>query len=537
MKKLSKKLLSFLLSAVLVFTLLPSAVLANETESKTESKTEDTVIKIFHTNDVHSRYNEATNSDGTLSRFGYAKFKTLINMNRSDADKVLVFDAGDTFHGQTFATLEEGKSIAKVLKTVGYNAMVAGNHDFNYGSSKTTKLAKSAGVKLLGANVLDKKTGKLASGYQEYITYTVNDVKIGVFGLSTPETAYKTNPKNVSTITFADPVKTAKSVVNKLKNTEDVDVVICLAHLGIDEASANNVSYEVASKVDGINLIIDGHSHSELSDYHKVNNTVITSTGEYLQEAGMVTITVDQYKNVNVVPTTIKAKDFQSSMIVNDSYVQSVIDKIVAAQEPILNEVVASTPIALEGNREYIRKGETNLSRLITSAMLDETGADVAITNGGGIRASIDAGDITKGEAITVLPFGNYIVTVKLTGKELKETIEHGLPEMIDGKIQSLACIAQVAGIEVTYNPSAKAGSRIVSITKNGKAIKDKDTFIVATNDFMAIGGDGYTMLDKPVVNEFSALDEVLINYISKIGSEGIKKIDNESLRVSIVEK
>lgn len=533
MKKLTNKLLAILLSAIMVFTLLPSTVLASEADSSTK----DTIIKIFHTNDVHSRYNEAVNTDGTLSRFGYAKFKTLINMNRSNADKVLVFDAGDTFHGQSFATLEEGKSIAKVLKAVGYNAMVAGNHDFNYGSSKTTKLAKTAGVKLLGANVLNKKTGKIASGYQEYITYTVNDVKIGVFGLSTPETAYKTNPKNVSTITFADPVKTAKSVVNKLKNKEDVDVVICLAHLGIDEASGDNVSYEVASKVDGINLIIDGHSHSELSDYHNVNNTVITSTGEYLQEAGMVTITVDQYKNVSVVPTTLKASDYQSSMVINDSYVESVIDGITAEQEPILNEVVASTPIELEGRREYVRKGETNLSRLITSAMLNETGADVAITNGGGIRASIDSGEITKGEAITVLPFGNYIVTVKVTGKELKEAIEHGLPEMVNGEIQSLACIAQVAGIEVTYNPEAKAGSRIVTITKNGKAIKDTDTFVVATNDFMATGGDGYTMLAKPVVNEFSALDEALIKYISKIGSDGIKKIDAESARVSIAEK
>jgi 2',3'-cyclic-nucleotide 2'-phosphodiesterase (5'-nucleotidase family) len=166
--------------------------------------------------------------------------------------------------------------------------------------------------------------------------------------------------------------------------------------------------------------------------------------------------------------------------------------------------------------------------------MLNETGADVAITNGGGIRASIDAGPITKGEAITVLPFGNYIVTVKLTGKELKEAIEHGLPEMVDGKIQSLACIAQVAGINVTYDPTAKAGSRVVTITKDGKAIKDTDTFIVAINDFMATGGDGYTVLAKPVVNEFSALDEALINYISKIGSDGMKAIDTESARVSI---
>ncbi|WP_167956905.1 bifunctional metallophosphatase/5'-nucleotidase [Anaerosporobacter faecicola] len=530
MKKLSKKLLALLLSVMMVVTLLPGTAFAEET--KTENK--DTVVKIFHTNDVHSRYNEATNSDGTLSRFGYAKFKTLVNNNRENADRVFVFDAGDTFHGQSFATLEQGKSIAKVLKAVGYNAMVAGNHDFNYGSATTTKLAKDAGVKLLGANVLNKKTGKIASGYKEYITYKVNDVKIGVFGLSTPETAYKTNPKNVSAIKFADPVKTAKSVVEKLRNKEDVDVVICLAHLGIDEASGANESYNVAAKVDGINLIIDGHSHSQLGDYHKVNNTLITSTGEYLETAGMVTITIDQYKNVDVQASSFKASDYNASMITNNEYVQSVIDSITAAQEPILNQVVASTPIELEGRREYVRTQETNLSRLITSAMLNETGADVAITNGGGIRASIDKGDITKGEAITVLPFGNYIVTVKVTGKELKEAIEHGLPEMVDGKIQSLACIAQVAGIEVTYNPEAPKGSRIVTITKNGKAIKDTDSFVVATNDFMATGGDDYTMLAQPVVNEFSALDEALINYISKIGSDGIKKIDEESPRVSI---
>jgi 2',3'-cyclic-nucleotide 2'-phosphodiesterase (5'-nucleotidase family) len=528
--KQSKRLLALLICAVMVLCAVPFTSIA--ADEATVSK--DTVIKIFHTNDVHSRYSEATNTDGTLSRFGYAKFKTLVDQNKAGADKVLLFDAGDTFHGQSFATLEQGKSIAEVMKAVGYNAMVAGNHDFNYGSSVTTKLAKAAGVKLLGANVLDKKTGKIASGYQEYITYKVNDVKVGVFGLSTPETAFKTNPNNVKNITFTDPSKTAKSVVSKLQDKEDVDVIICLAHLGVDEVSGVNTSYEVAKNVDGIDLIIDGHSHTLGSDYHKVNNTIITSTGEYMETAGMVTITVDEYKNVNIEAKNMVAKDYKAADLASNTYVASVIDSITKKQEPILSQVVASTPIALQGDRAFVRTGETNLSRLITSAMLNETGADVAITNGGGIRASIDAGPITKGEAITVLPFGNYIVTVKLTGKELKEAIEHGLPEMVDGKIQSLACIAQVAGINVTYDPTAKAGSRVVTITKDGKAIKDTDTFIVAINDFMATGGDGYTVLAKPVVNEFSALDEALINYISKIGSDGMKAIDTESARVSI---
>lgn len=532
MKKFTRKLLAVLLSLVMVVTILPNVVMAADGESTTK----DTIIKVFHTNDVHSRYNTSVNKDGTLAQFGYTKMKTIISRNSTGADKVLVFDSGDVFHGQSFATLEQGTSIAKVMKAIGYDAMVPGNHDFNYGSAQTKKLAGLSGARLLGANVINTKTGKIASGYKEYTTYTVNDVKVGVFGLCTPETAYKTNPNNVKGLTFADPVATAKKVVAKLKDKEDVDVVICLSHLGIDEASGNNVSYEVAAKVDGINVILDGHSHSEHSKYHKVNNTVITSSGEYMHEIGMVTLTVDQYKNVTVAADTFKATSYNATTLPDNEYVKSVIDEITAAQEPILNEVVASTPIALEGSREFVRTTETNLSRLITSAMLEETGADVAITNGGGIRASIDAGDITKGEAITVLPFGNYIVTVKVTGKELKEAIEHGLPEMKDGKIQSLACIAQVAGIEVTYNPQAEAGKRIVTITKNGKAIKDKDTFIVATNDFMATGGDGYTMLAKPVVNEFAALDEALISYITKVGSAGIKKIDAEKARVSIAQ-
>lgn len=492
----------------------------------------DTVIRVFHTNDVHSRYAAAASDSGQLEQFGYAKIRTLIDSKSSGADRVLVFDAGDVFHGQPFATLNRGESIARLMNAVGYDAMVAGNHDFNYGAQRTMELSGIAGVKLLGANVKNNN-GKLALGFSPYTVYDVKGIKVGVFGVSTPETAYKTNPKNVEGIKFTSPILEAREVVKTLRETEKADVVICLSHLGIDPDSGNNTSTALAQEVDGIDLIIDGHSHSAPELYQPVNNTVITSTGEYTQYLGQVDIRVSPDKAVTVTPSPIKAADYNADSFPGNTGVQKMIDQIKAEQAPLLEKVVSSTPIKLDGEREQVRTGETNLSRLITSAMLDETGADVALTNGGGIRASIDAGDITVGDVQTVLPFGNYIVTVKVTGKALREAIEHGLPGQVSGQLEQLGSCAQFAGLEVTYNPGAAQGSRIVSITHNGTALDDAREYLVATNDFMAIGGDDYTMLKQPVVNEFSALDEAVISYLNRVGRAGIEKSNSET-RVTI---
>lgn len=493
---------------------------------------EDTQIRIFHTNDVHSRYDASVNDDGTLSGFGYARMKTLVDTYSQGVDKTLVFDAGDTFHGQPFATLNRGLSIAQLMDVVGYDAVVAGNHDFNYGASRTPTLARYAGATLLGANVLNKDTGTVLKGFTANKMYRVGDVKIGVFGLSTPETAYKTNPLNVKQVKFADPVSTAKKQVQALEE-RGADVIICIAHLGIDQESGTAVSTNVAAKVDGIDLIIDGHSHSTPNEYQPVNGTVIVSCGEYMAYLGMVDITVAPDGTVTVESNPLKASDYTADEIAPDAAVQAKIDAIKKGQESKLGQVVATTPVALDGERAHVRTGETNLSRLITSAMLAETGADVALTNGGGIRASIDQGPITVGEVQNVLPFGNYIVTIKLTGKDLRAAVEHGLPGyQADGTLEQLGRMSQFAGMEVSYDPARPQGSRILSITVNGKPLSETQTYLVATNDFMSVGGDDYTMLNKPVVNEFCALDEAVINYLNDSGSEALEQAE-EAVRLA----
>lgn len=464
-------------------------------------------ITIFHTNDVHSRVDN------------YSKVKAYID----NYDNKLLVDAGDTFHGQSIATLEFGSSISKILKAMGYVAMVPGNHDFNYGQDRLTELGEEADIKVLAANVKLNGTAK----YDEYTIEEIDGVKVGIFGLATPETAYKTNPNNVTGLDFGtldSIVKDAENMVSKL-NKEGADIIIALSHLGIDKDSEVK-STDIATAVDGLDLIIDGHSHSILQSYdefNKTSDTKVTSTGEYLKNLGQVTVSFDE--NLEVENINLGVVD-TSTLVEEDEEISSLINSIKEGQEDILNEVVGSTPIKLEGARELVRWGHTNLGRLITSAMLNETGADIAITNGGGIRDSIEAGDITKDSVIKVLPFGNYIVTKKVKGSDIVAALEHGM-------VEGTGSFTHFAGITAeTKKETDEEGvtrHKVISVKVNGEALDLNKEYILATNDFMAVGGDGYTMFsDYPTLNEYSALDESLIKYIEKIGSEGIIAIDKE---------
>ena len=467
----------------------------------------DKEITIFHTNDVHSRVDN------------YSKVKAYIN----NYDNKLLVDAGDTFHGQSIATLEFGSSIAKILKAMGYSAMVPGNHDFNYGQDRLKELGEEAGVKILAANIKENGIAK----YDEYTIEEINGVKIGIFGIATPETAYKTNPNNVTGLDFGTKdsiIKDAEIMVSKLK-VEGANIIIALSHLGVDSDSTVK-STDIAKAVNGIDLIIDGHSHSILENYSEFNNnneTKIASTGEYLKGLGQVTVSFDE--DLQVENIDLKTVD-TNTLVEEDAEISNLINSIKENQQDILNEVVGSTPIKLEGARELVRSGHTNLGRLITSAMLNETGADIAITNGGGIRDSIEAGDITKDSIIKVLPFGNYIVTKKVKGSDIVAALEHG---MVEGS----GSFAHFAGITVeSKKESDEQGvirHKVLSVKINGDDLDLNKEYVLATNDFMAVGGDGYTMFSNyPTLNEYSALDESLIKYIEKVGSEGIIAIDKE---------
>lgn len=486
--------LFFTLVMLLVFVAPSQKVFANSTPKH---------ITIIHTNDTHSRV-EMDDKGGLI---GFERIASLVKQAKAENPNTLVLDAGDTLHGQTFATISKGESIIELMNIIGYDAMAPGNHDFNYGQDRLLELKELMTFPLLAANIIKDDGTEFLKPYE---IKEIDGVKIAIFGLATPETAYKTSPNNVTGLTFQDPAEAAQKIVNQLK--DKVDVIVALSHLGLDESSTYR-SDIVAEKVSGIDIIIDGHSHTTLQEGKEVNETLIVQAGEYGKNLGYVDLYIEDGKITKKTAKLSAQSDIVD--IVADQGILDLFAKVKEENSKITSVVVGKTPVKLEGERENVRTQQTNLGSVVADAMLHQTGADIAITNGGGLRASIDEGEITKGEVITVLPFGNYVKMIEVKGSTILEAMERGVskyPETDGG-------FPQVGGMTYKFDASKPANERIVEILIKGEKLDLNKTYKLATNDFMSIGGDNYTMFkDAPLLGEFPGLDEATIEYIAVIG-------------------
>jgi 2',3'-cyclic-nucleotide 2'-phosphodiesterase (5'-nucleotidase family) len=466
---------------------------------------EEVMISIVHTNDTHARV-EAGGYDG----MGFERVATIVSQIEAANPNTLVLDAGDAFHGQTIATLNEGESIVKIFNEIGYDVMTPGNHDFNYGKERLLELDEMAEFPILAANVYYDDYSEFLPGFT---VKEIDGVKVGIFGIATPETVYKSHPANTEGLEFFDPVIASKLMVAKLE--DDVDVIVGLVHLGLDESSIHT-SRLVAENVEGIDLIVDGHSHTELPEGLMVGNTLIAQAGGYDNNVGIVDLVV---KNGMVTSKSARLiNKEEAAELEPDPAITAIIAEVKEANDLITEEFVSENSIELVGEREFVRAGETNLGNLITDSMVEFTGADVALTNGGGIRASIPADDITVGDVITVLPFGNYVVTIDVTGAEIVEALEHGL----SAYPETLGAFPHIAGMNVVFDPSQEVGSRVVEVTVGEEELDMEATYSLATNDFLAAGGDDYTMFgDNEITALYPGLDEILIEYFKEYGTEG----------------
>lgn len=487
----NKKIGSLFLAFAMIFGLLGlSPVFAEE---DTSLKTVD----ILHTNDSHGRGEE--NQD--KKELGYAKLKTY----KSTFDNAILVDAGDTLHGTTFATISKGQSIVDLMNETGTDIFVPGNHDFNYGSDRLVELTKAGNFKTLGANVFKGNQALFAGHYVKEI----NGLKIGFFGLATPETKTKSNPLNTQGVEFLDYIAVAKQEVKALKD-EGVNAIVCVAHLGLDESSSQR-SDLLAKSVEGIDVIIDGHSHTELKEGKLVGNTLIAQTGSHFNNVGDVKLS---FKNGALLDKKASLASYDSLKTLSpDSKILDAIKKVNEDNKPILDKVVGKSKVDLEGTREKVRTGETNLGNLLTDAMLDVSGADVAMTNGGGIRSSIPAGDVTMGQIITSFPFTNYPVKLEVTGDTILKALEYG----VDKAPEVVGKFPHVAGMTFKYDSKKDPGSRVYDVKIKGQDLDKAKTYSLVTNDFMAIGGDGYEMFKgSKEVAAYELLSEVLAKYIAK---------------------
>ena len=519
---MKKKLLSLLLAVAMVVTLAACGE-KKPTPGKDATATEPVVI--LHTNDVH----------GAIEN--YAKVAVLASQYESEGAYVLILDAGDFSQGTSYVSLSEGAAAIELMNMAGYDAVALGNHEFDYGFEALKKNMESAGFPVLAANV--KYNGELAFDDAAVFT-TPGGTKIGVFGLDTPETATKAHPGKIAGVTFAggeELYKIAQEQVDLLKQ-EGCNYIICLGHLGIDDetAATANRSIDLLANVTGIDVFIDGHSHSteeEIAEKtnadRKVGDTVVTSTGTKLENIGVVTI-----KDSTITTECVASESIE---VPADNAIAARAAAIAAEVEAEYGTVFAVTEVTLNGEKAPgNRTEETNLGDLITNALvwksnLEGEAVDGAITNGGGIRATIEAGDITKKDINTVLPFGNTLSIIKITGSELLEVLEASTfctPEAIGG-------FPQVSGIVFTVDTSKaydqgdeypgttyfapKSINRVTIQSVGGKDFDPAATYTIATNDFMASGGDTYYRFVNATANYDLgiAMDEVVMEYITTV--------------------
>ena len=512
------KLLALALSLALLLSLAVPVCAAETTTSTTKDLTGHIVI--LHTNDVH----------GGIA--GYAKLAAVKESYTASGAYALLVDAGDYIQGDPTVSASQGKTAIELMNSTGYDAATVGNHEFDYGYANLKTISAQANFPILAANV--QYNG--ATAFDSHTIFTAaNGKKIGVFGLETPETATKAHPAKIQGATFVggqDMMKLAQTEVDTLK-AAGCNYVICLGHLGIDAESTGNRSIDVLNAVTGIDVFIDGHSHSTLDQIKaatngtgQVGNAYLTSTGTKLANVGVVDIAPDGTITTSNVPLdTLTAENADTAAIIQR--IQQQIDADYGA-------VFAQSEVQLDGEKAQVRTGETNLGDLITDAMLWQAGTlgekvDAAVNNGGGIRASLSVGGLTKKDINTVLPFGNTLYLVKLTGAQLLEALEAStcsLPE-------SIGAFPQVSGIEYTVNTGAKFSStenypgstygkpnavnRVTIQRVGGAAFDPAETYTIVTNDFLGAGGDTYyTFKSSPVGYDTGVpLDEVLMDYIT----------------------
>lgn len=511
MKK-SKKLLSLLLVFVMALALCGGA-LADETAAPTGEMAGQIVI--LHSNDVH----------GAIS--GYAKLAALKAEYEAKGAYVLTMDAGDYFQGTPYVSVSKGAAAVELMNLAGYDVSTLGNHEFDYGYENLTTVLKNAEYKVVAANI--KYNGTAA--FDANTVFTAPDgTKIGVFGLDTPETATKANPAMIKGVTFTggkDMYAIAQAQVDALK-AQGCDLIVCLGHLGVDDESVGNRSTDLLAAVTGIDLFIDGHSHTVIdgndNDY-ETGDAMLVSTGTAFAYIGVV---IDNGGKLTskLVPVT--------DDMAADETVKAKADAITKEIDDAYGDVFAVSDVRLNGDRAPGNRTEgTNLGDLITDAIVWETeqqGVDVdaALTNGGGIRATIEAGDVTMKDINTVLPFGNTIAIVQVTGAELLEALEastYSTPTAIGG-------FPQVAGITFTIDTTKdydagdhypgstyKAPASINRVTiesVGGKAFSLTAEYTIATNNFTAAGGDTYYVFANSPFNYDLGipLDEAVMDYV-----------------------
>lgn len=512
----------------------------------------DYTLHVLHTNDLHSRIESINKYDSTCGEedeakgecFGgvarlFTKVNELRDSLKADGQNVIVLDAGDQYQGSLFYTTYKGKETVEFMNAIGYDVMAVGNHEFDDGPEGLEILASGVDFPVISSNLDLSQSDLLRDKVEKSVVLEVGGEKIGIISalaMDTPETAAPGDK-----VIFQDDLESLKAETERLTG-EGVNKIIALTHVGYLR------DQEFAAQVPGLDAVIGGHSHTLLGEMEGAAGpypTMVAGTDgtevpvaqayAYSKYLGHLTLTFDdsgKLKSVEGQPILLDAS------VTPDAKIAARVTEMAGPIEALRNKVVAQTKAPIGGDREHCRAEECEMGTLVADAMLDRVkgqGVSIAIQNGGGLRASIDEGEVTMGDIYAVLPFQNTLATFEASGATVMAALENGLSQIEEGAGR----FPQVAGMKYSFDAAAPSGNRVSEVqVADGKggwaALDPAKTYGVVTNNYVRNGGDGYKMFETDGKNAYDFgpdLAEVLAQYLAAQGPDYKPKLDGRITR------
>jgi len=507
-------MLTRLLSTTAAFTMIGGMAAADYT------------LHIIHINDLHSRIEPISRFDGTCGAEdnaagecfgGVARVKTMIDQLRAELadENVIVLDAGDQYQGSLMYTTYKGDVEIEMMNAIGFDAMAVGNHEFDDGDAGLAKLADGVDFPVISGNIDVSQSNLLAGKVANHLVLEIGGEKVAIVSALASDTAETSSPSDA--VVFTNEIESLQADVAALE-AEGVTKIIALNHVGVNRDMA------IAEAVDGLDAVVGGHSHTLFSNTEEgamayptmVGDTPVVQAYAYSKYVGHLTLEFDDAGNVTSATGDTILLD---ASVAEDEAIVARVSELAGPIEEMKTEVVAESTDVIEGSREVCRAMECAMGNLVADAMLDrlaDQGVVAAIQNGGGLRASIDAGEITMGEVLTVLPFQNTLATFDATGADILAALENGVGQVADGAGR----FPQVAGMTFVVDLAQEPGSRVSDVTIAGAPLDEAATYMLATNNYLRNGGDGYSMFEN-AANAYDfgpGLEQVVADYLVENG-------------------
>ncbi len=470
---------------------------------RAEPQSQRTVeVQILGLNETHGQLTPLRRN-GRLAG-GAATLAAYLEREEAENRRTLILDSGDFMQGPAISSYFTGAPTVEVFNHIGVDAVAVGNHEFDWGQDILDQRIDQADFPFLAANIVDA-SGRSPEGIEPYVIEKLQGVKVGIIGLANPDTKSVTLPAATEGLTFLDvgaSAEAANAAAAELVS-QGVETIVVLAHQGLETATTGPLAAIVARLDAEIDLVLGGHIPLEFDTV--INGIPVVQPFGNTRGYADVTLTVDRATK-DVVSVVTELDPTYVDEIIPDPEVQAIVDRYQAVLKEALGAVVGRATTSIVRNRT----GESEMGNFVTDSMrsyLPEI--DVAITNAGGLRADIDAGPITLEEIYAVLPFNNTLVLMDLTGAQLRQVLEEGAASQYG--------TVQVSGVTWSFNPTRPFGSRVTSVTVNGAPLDPTGTYRVATNNFMATGGDRFTTLTQgtSVVDTGVNLVDTVVRYLN----------------------